>query len=290
MGQFFFSMGLAAVLVFSSTVFANQEVNQDTARMRRCHNEQVDALNVILVENQMRFKRAQRGGAARELFSRDTIQIAVAFHGISDGSAGVIDEKRAQEQVDVLNRAYAPLNVEFVLVSFEQTNNAKWYRAGYGEKYEKEMKKTLHQGSADTLNVYTSAPTDGSLGWAAFPWDYSTQPKMDGIVIHFETLPGGSFKEYNMGNTLVHEAGHWLGLFHTFQGGCLGGDQVDDTPAEGGPSFGCPEVAKDSCTSDSELDPIHNYMDYSDDVCLTEFSHGQAERIHDSFESYRLGQ
>ena len=181
------------------------------------------------------------------------------------------------------------MNVEFVLTSFEQTEEANWFEANYGDSNERAMKQKLHQGDGATLNVYTSAPTDGALGWATFPWEYASKPKHDGIVLHFESLPGGGFKEYNLGRTLVHEVGHWLGLYHTFQGGCFTGDEVDDTPPEKRPSYGCPAVAPDSCPNDEGLDPIHNFMDYSDDVCLTDFSHGQAERIHDSFESYRQG-
>ena len=101
------------------------------------------------------------------------------------------------------------------------------------------------------------------------------------------SLPGGDIANYSLGETATHEAGHWLGLHHTFQGGCNDpGDAVDDTPAQASPTNGCPE-GRDSCLDDQGLDPIHNYMDYSWDSCYTEFTSGQSSRIASMWSAYR---
>jgi Pregnancy-associated plasma protein-A len=151
------------------------------------------------------------------------------------------------------------------------------------------MKKALKQGGDDALNVYSTSG-GAYFGWAYLPDITDTaQAYLDGIVITWETVPGASTTwagQYDLGETLTHEAGHWLNLEHTFYGQCnKTGDFVDDTPAQKSPTSGCPE-GKDTCRAPG-LDPIHNYMDYSFDSCYTEFTDGQTQRMRDAWLFYR---
>ncbi|MEU8795966.1 zinc metalloprotease [Spirillospora sp. NPDC048819] len=211
------------------------------------------------------------------------ITVRVHFHVVY-GSAGNVSDATLNSQLDVLNDAYSGSGISFTLSEIKRTNNASWFSNPQG--YEREMKGALHTGNAQDLNFYTADLGSSLLGWATFPSSYRSQPSMDGVVVHYQSLPGGSIGNYNEGDTGTHEVGHWMGLYHTFQGGCRGqGDRVSDTPAEQSPASGCP-TGRDTCSS-TGADPIHNFMDYSYDACMYEFTPGQAERMQAQWSAYR---
>lgn len=254
---------------------------------RICGTPELTAAEIDLIE---RFAEAER----RRLGKRAAAAlgpIPVAFHVVyyDDGffTTGLLTQTDVQNQIDALNVAYAPTGISFTLASTSFTNNLDWFLHTPGSIDERNMKLALGADSREFLNIYTTGLTfTGLLGYATFPWNLRRAPELDGVVVSFDSVPGGSFP-YDEGDTAVHEVGHWAGLFHTFQGGCSKrNDAVSDTPAEAQPFFGCSFVQPDTCPAPG-LDPIFNFMDYSDDACLDEFTAGQTSRATQMLTTFR---
>lgn len=217
--------------------------------------------------------------------------IDVAFHviyrsGRRGTTQGNIPQSMIDDQIDVLNAAYSGTGFSFNLVSVDRTNSKRWFSVTPGSNKEGQMKQALAIDPATTLNIYTLNPGQGLLGWAYFPWDLPEDSYWHGAVLLYSSLPGGSAAPYDEGDTGTHEVGHYLGLYHTFQGGCSApGDFIDDTPAEASPAYGCP-IGRDTCAGGGD-DPIFNFMDYTDDDCMDEFTSDQASRMSWAVATYR---
>lgn len=258
--------------------------------IRRCGVRDLSHEEFLLAENDRHEKLHDIGLRGQSLVTGATIP--VHMHIITDSKGnGLISDSTINDQIKVLNDAYKSGGWNFVLSTKEVTANDAWYTMEPGSKAEKDCKTALRKGGADELNLYSANIGGGLLGWATFPKDYQGAKSMDGVVILYSSFPGGSAKNYDEGDTVTHEAGHWMGLYHTFQGGCReigGGDGVTDTPAEKEANYGCPSVV-DSCPDQPGTDPVHNFMDYVYDSCMYEFTSGQFSRIVDEFTAYRAG-
>ncbi|RKH26864.1 zinc metalloprotease [Corallococcus praedator] len=232
---------------------------------------------------------AALAGRVQEKRAVGSVNVPVYFHVIRKGTGianGDVPDSQITAQMNVLNAAYANTPFKFTLAGTDRTTNTSWFALSQGSTNEKNMKNALRKGTAGTLNIYTANLSGGLLGWATFPSSYTSQPKMDGVVMLYSSVPGGTASPYNLGDTATHEVGHWVGLYHTFQGGCASpGDSVSDTPPEASPAYGCP-TGRDSC-SGGGVDPILNFMDYTDDSCMNSFTAGQSARADSLTATYR---
>jgi hypothetical protein len=278
--------------VFNGHTWANKEEFMENGR---CTTKVLSDAEIEQVEREVEISKDNRK-AANGGFEMNVTggTIPVYFHVINKGSGianGDVPLSQINDQIAVLNAAFGSRGWSFSLAAVTRTNNSSWYTCS-GGSCESQMKNALRQGSADDLNIYSNNMGGGLLGWATFPSSYASQPKLDGVVLLYSSLPGGSAAPYNLGDTGTHEVGHWMGLYHTFQGGCVrsgtGGDGVADTPAEKSPAYGCP-TGRDSCRNIAGLDPITNFMDYTDDACMNTFTAGQDARMDSMFTTYRYG-
>jgi hypothetical protein len=228
-----------------------------------------------------------------------TIVIPVYFHIIhkTDGT-GYVSRERVDEQMAVLNEDFGGTSfngasgynttIQFELVAVDYVENDEWYAADYENS---EFRSALAQSPDRYLNIYTQNPTANGqalLGYATLPAG-SAGTSTDGVVMKHETIGGrnNGYGAYDHGRTLAHEAGHYLGLFHTFQGEVCDNtyttqDLIIDTPPQSAADTGT--EASSACGVPSA---IENYMNYSQDSALNTFTVEQTNRMICSHTSYR---
>lgn len=238
--------------------------------------------------------------------SNGLIQIPVVVHVIQNtGGTGFISESRVQSQIEILNEDFQAIagtngangtdaQFEFFLATEDpsgnptngitySTNNT-WFNDG-GSYW-----NTLAWDTNRYLNIYTNSAS-GALGYVPdLPQSGIAGSNSDRVVVLYSSFGRNApLVPFHLGRTSTHEVGHYLGLYHTFNGGCAGGncytrgDRICDTNDEGSPTFGCPG-SRSSC---SQQAPKDNYMDYADDICMEKFTPEQSNRMRCSIEHYR---
>lgn len=198
--------------------------------------------------------------------------------------------------VDPIGNALAEPGIDRILAS-----SKGWSNPGYSLNY---IESTIKPGSSwdptRYLNIWILYFSDGlTLGYAQFPtvpgglnpvtdmYNNGGAANTDGVVFDYAAVGnvGTANYPFNKGRTATHEIGHWLGLWHINGDTGCGNDYCNDTPTQSSLTSGCPSVSGGVSASGCTVSPnppgkmYQNYMDYSDDRCLTMFSAGQKARI-----------
>lgn len=131
------------------------------------------------------------------------------------------------------------------------------------------------------MNVWVCDMDADPLGFATYP---GTVEWEDGIVIDVKAfgISDDNDDQYNMGRTLVHEAGHWLNLIHLWgdnEAECSSTDNVIDTPLQKWENEGVPSFPSVSCNNGPNGDLFMNFLDYVDDQAMLMFTKGQKARM-----------
>lgn len=314
------ALALSTLVAVAGGILPKQSAAQkeDIARDYHCGTPEKTPVEIKRIERMVAKIQASRRSSDDSNRNAGSVIVPVRFHVITTSTGlGNITNAQIVAQIKVMNTAYSGKDTpathrgqgpsdqptantpfRFKLVGIDRTQNNVWYGAAQNSANETAMKTALRRGGSGTLNVYTGAPVTPTgmplLGYATFPSDYAGNPVRDGVVMLDQSVPGGAEARYNYGDTLTHEVGHWLGLFHTFQGGCStdatgGGDSVADTPAESTAFFGVPQAGTivNTCTTIDGRDPVENFMDYTDDDGLFQFTAGQSVRMDTLAGSFR---
>lgn len=210
--------------------------------------------------------------------------------------SGFMTFESIKDSINTLNSDFSQtFEFLFNLSTVEWIDNDYWYwQLGPGTDEEIQMKKEQRRGSSAALNVYSTGFVLETRGFSSSIQDIFSF--MDGIVVNHRALPGGDLTGFTQGKTLTHEVGHWLGLYHPFEGGCsFPNDLADDTRPQKEPSIEC--VLTKTCMEsdfddkdfykemnrDNPYDAVHNLMNYGNDECLFEFTTNQKQIMLKNF-------
>lgn len=279
----------------------------------RCYFDQYKRKNKVSIENAE--KLIQKEISLRKTKNKTANHavriIPVVVHVIHNGGTENISDAQIQSQIDILNEDFrkalgtngdgngVDTEIEFCLAKRNPegrcTNGIVRIQSllTNHQTYQRTMLKELSfWDNTRYLNVYVVKSINGSsgtLGYSSFP---SGPADEDGIVVRHNYFGRIGTASTSLGRTMTHEIGHWFGLYHTFNGGCgndvcADGDYVCDTPPAASPNFGCSIINSCSIDVPDLNDQIENYMDYSDDNCMSMFTQGQKDRMYATLNSIR---
>jgi len=300
-----------------------RQLEESTPDAQQKHAERDDLITQAVRE------RIRQKNAGTEKSGAPDITIPVVVYVVHENGVENISDQQVYSQIQALNQYYDSYGIQFCLAKKEGntlftsfTTPAGITTATSGIFHYENSTLTNHNVAqqANLMAVSTlpasrylrifivkkitsnSLPAGSKInGYSMLPGTGS--PAVDGIVMAYDAF--GEINECycttldplsQTGKILVHEVGHYLGLYHTFQGGCANmnnplceqtGDKVCDTPPVAAPNSGCPASANSCAETPNLPDDIHNYMDYVNETCMTGFTPGQTDRMYAAIALYR---
>lgn len=311
----FTSILFLASVLFSGNMAAQQHHACGTMEyFRQTASEHPEVIQELAKINE----RALTDAISQEKGGEEVFFVPVVVHVVYNTSVQNISMDQIQSQIDVLNEDYARTNadasqtpsgfqavaadtrIRFCLAQRDPSGlpsngvtrtqtSAQSFPLGGAVKSEATGGESAWP-SDQYLNIWVCNLVDPLIGFATLPG--TALPGQDGVVITYKHFgrTGQVEAPYNKGRTATHEVGHWLNLLHIWgddensSDNCAGTDQIEDTPNQGGPYFGCPSGTQTSCSSS---DMYMNYMDYTNDACMNLFTNGQKIRMRSALAGFR---
>jgi hypothetical protein len=298
---------------FCGTEEANQRILNNNLDLQHHRDSMQEEVREYINNNRDKIaKRARADGNIK-------ITIPVVFHVVYNSSSENVSTADIESQLKILNEDFRLLNDDTTVIrdtfrdvaadveiefckavrdpNGDTTNGITRTPTSHGAFGTDDDMKFDSQGGKDGwprdeyLNIWICELTSGLLGYAYFPSSVTNNPDIDGVVIDYATVGENG---YNNGRTATHEVGHYLSLYHTFQGNCngssstdcnSGGDYICDTPQQNGSQSGC-DFTDNTCT-DSPTDypdMRENHMSYS--TCRVMYTQEQKSVMHWTIDNY----
>jgi len=285
---------------------------------KRMTDAQFESWVTPLIEN---YKNLQMVSSQNGSIITIPVVVHVIHSGQPVGTAPNITDAQVQSQIDVMNQDFRKMlgtpgyntnpvgvdtQIQFALAKVDLDGNPtngidrinlcqpSWSTSDINSI----VKPNTIWDPTQYMNMWSVDFTDNTLlGYAQFP-DASGlgglntsggSASTDGVVANYATFGSidyddGSFlltAPYNLGRTMTHEVGHFLGLRHIWGDGSSCSTNTDycaDTPVALAANFSCATTVN-SCTTQPGNDMVENYMDYTDDACMNIFTQNQKDRI-----------